>query len=793
MKKANINSVINILILEDNQNDFELILNALMNLPFTWNHHHCLNKESFENALNSVPVDIIITDHNLNNFKSVDAISILKNRNISIPFLVVSGFIDDDEAVNLIVEHGAQDYISKNNLRRLPHSVIREINNIAVINELEVIKNEQSRALKLLGAINDITTSLLDEDSLLDIANTVSDKLMIHFEFKDCVIYEYDELSKSLQQIAAIGEKKDEKGNINNAIILGLDEGIVGSVAKNRIPEIVNDTSKDSRYIKDIDTNGSELAVPIILDKELLGVIDSEHPKKNFYTELHLQNLETVASVIATKFKAAQAKNKSNITSLELQKKEHRLKQITEKIDASVTRYITTPSGKGSMVYASPKTLDIFEITPEDAIRNDHLIWDQVVEKDKLRVDSVFKEASKKISNFSLDFEIKTPIGIKKWIEASGSVSKDEHSNIISDTIYKDITERKLFAQKINQSEELLRSLVSNIPGVVIRYSLSDSDNGIIEYISEGCDEIYEVSQNEILEDNNKLWELIFPEDVEAMLPSIEESAKNLTLWDFSYRIKAKSGLVKHLHCSGTPRKDKKNDKVIWDTVVLDITETVELQQSIQQSLKEKTLLLSEIHHRVKNNLAIVTGLLSLQAMESNNDELRSILDHTAQRIISIAKVHELLYNTESFTDISFEEYVEVLIRSINESIKSNLGVLDINIEHGLQININQAIPLGLLVNELITNSYKYAFDDKKDENRIHFGLRFENSRYIGEYYDSGSGFDIKKLKESTSMGYLLIDTLLKQLSAEFKLESENGFKLEFEFNPVSVGAHSNL
>jgi putative methionine-R-sulfoxide reductase with GAF domain len=193
---------------------------------------------------------------------------------------------------------------------------------------------------------------------------------MSHFDFDDCVIYEFDKEKKLLTQIAATGPKKSGS-EIKNAKILELGQGIAGSVAKSKKAEIVNDVLQDERCIKDLEDNNSEIAVPILLNGELLGVLDSEHKDKGFYTELHLQNLETVAGVIATKFKASQESEESRKNALQL-------KQITNNIDAAVFRYVLKSSGEGALTYLSSKTFDIYEVTPEEGLKNDDLIWNQM-------------------------------------------------------------------------------------------------------------------------------------------------------------------------------------------------------------------------------------------------------------------------------------------------------------------------------------------------------------------------------------------------------------------------------
>ena len=179
--------------------------------------------------------------------------------------------------------------------------------------------------------------------------------------------------------------------------------------------------------------------------------------------------------------------------------------------------------------------------------------------------------------------------------------------------------------------------------------------------------------------------------------------------------------------------------------------------------------------------------------MDSDDETLKRHLGDTALRIKSIANVHELLYNTDSFSDISFDKYIKNLLDSIQQTIDDKIASINIDIKDDLKVNINQAVPMGLLLNELITNSFKYAFDVKKEDNHINFSLSKKDGYYHGIYSDSGEGFNKENFSKASSLGSLLIHTLLEQLDAEYTIETENGFNVTFKFLPVELGAHSNI
>lgn len=217
--------------------------------------------------------------------------------------------------------------------------------------------------------------------------------------------------------------------------------------------------------------------------------------------------------------------------------------------------------------------------------------------------------------------------------------------------------------------------------------------------------------------------------------------------------------------------------------ITQDVTDRKQSEAFVENSLREKTTLLAEIHHRVKNNLAIVSGLLELQKGEVDDDRLTAIFDQSINRIISIAMVHELMYNTQDLSSINVHAYLEKLVPAISATMQNRLQNVDIDIDiEEYRLNINQAIPLGLLLNELITNSFKYAFKNREN-NRISIRLVVQNETLNVVYADNGPGFpediDFEKPK---NLGLNLIHAQLQQLDATYQALTAHKFELDLVF-----------
>lgn len=231
---------------------------------------------------------------------------------------------------------------------------------------------------------------------------------------------------------------------------------------------------------------------------------------------------------------------------------------------------------------------------------------------------------------------------------------------------------------------------------------------------------------------------------------------------------------------------DHKNEKIGTVAVASDISERKKAEKKIRASLKEKEVMLAEIHHRVKNNLAVISGLLQLQSYSAKNEHVEKALNDSQMRIQSIALVHEMLYESESLAYIKYDKYINDLMQAISSMHVNKSRKIELISEvEPISLSINQAIPCSLLVNELIVNAFKHAFEDQKEgEIKVHIKKKGDN--VIMTISDNGSGFDIEKFSDSDTLGATLIKTLTSQLKGKFEiLENRKGsgssFRIEFK------------
>lgn len=349
-------------------------------------------------------------------------------------------------------------------------------------------------------------------------------------------------------------------------------------------------------------------------------------------------------------------------------------------------------------------------------------------------------------------------------------------------SLVEDITERKQAEQELKQSEYRYRTLVKNSPYCIHEIDL---EGKLISINQAGLDMLSVESEKTVI--GKPYLESVSDKDKDKVTDLLH-SALNGIESEFEFKSSAGS----YFYSSFVPIVDKDKNVQRLMGITQDITERKKAEEMIENSLKEKTTLLSEIHHRVKNNLAIVSGLLQLQSYETDDERLSVAFDQSINRIISIAMVHELMYKSTDLSSINIQEYLETLIPAItatmNDNSKNIKFIIDID---DSKMNINEAIPLGLLLNELFTNSFKYAFRGRK-EGLIKVTLQADLSSVKVVYEDDGVGFgpnlDFSKPK---NLGLNLIHSQLQQLNATFSVETESKFKLEFTFPPSKTGSHA--
>ena len=230
----------------------------------------------------------------------------------------------------------------------------------------------------------------------------------------------------------------------------------------------------------------------------------------------------------------------------------------------------------------------------------------------------------------------------------------------------------------------------------------------------------------------------------------------------------------------------EKESVILEEQIAKRTAELLIQKKKLETQNTEKEVLLKEIHHRVKNNLQIIVSLLNLEASRFEDKKILDAINETQNRIISMSLVHQRMYQTADFVAVEFSEYTHLLFENI-ETLYSNIDLkvkLKTKIPTNLSLDIETAIPLGLIINELITNTFKHAFPTSFANKEIQISItELEKNSYYLEYTDNGTGLPIDfELKSSDSLGFQLITALIDQINGQLSYFNDNGAVFEINF-----------
>jgi len=323
----------------------------------------------------------------------------------------------------------------------------QELKNLNI--NLEKLVEERTEELKsnekYLKAVNQFATSILKHNTIDEIVWEVINLVIHDMELDDCVIYLVDEGKENLVQRAAFGSKQSDEKTVKGPIVIPLGKGIIGTVAKTGIPELINDTSVDPRYILDDQMRYSELAVPIMADGEVIGVIDTEHPEKDFYKQEHLEKLKTISGLVSSRMKNAINQEKLLLAQVSLKK----LSTAIEQSPLSI--FITNIDG--TIEFVNPAFIETTGYSAEESIgKNSNILksgkhtkkfyaglWKTIKEGKKWEGEIVNKRKNSELF----------------WVINSISPIKDSSGNVINFVaIQADISAQKQLEVELIKSKE---------------------------------------------------------------------------------------------------------------------------------------------------------------------------------------------------------------------------------------------------------------------------------------------------------------------------------------------------
>lgn len=396
---------------------------------------------------------------------------------------------------------------------------------------------------------------------------------------------------------------------------------------------------------------------------------------------------------------------------------------------------------------------------------------DFVVDKQKAMVKAKLEECYK-TGKISVETKLITKNkDIRNFLIQANRFKQDGKTYLVGSGI--DITESKEAEKEVRKNQLMLQQLFDNAP---IGISIVDADNNIRQ-INKSFENIFSYSQQEVIGKN--INELIVPDHKTEEAEHISSiTRRGQSLQTESIRITKDYREIPVL-IGGTPVELDDEVIAIYGMYV-DISEQAKYQQKIENALHEKKTLLAELHHRVKNNLALINSLLDLQLFDSDNPQLSKELANIKNRILTIASIHEVLYKNGNLSNIPFNNFLQELVTSTdiqNESDTKNIS-LDNNSDNVL-LDLNQSIPCGLFINELLSLIFQHTNPSHILE--LNICLR----KYGNKIHVIVEGTDIiespTKIREHQSLHNILIGTLVQQLNGQLLWPIPKGKYQKFE------------
>ena len=335
----------------------------------------------------------------------------------------------------------------------------------------------------------------------------------------------------------------------------------------------------------------------------------------------------------------------------------------------------------------------------------------------------------------------------------------------------RDITDQKRASEALAEREHLLRQAQSYAH--IGNWSL-DADSITASW----SDEVYRVLGLDVsaVPGPVTLEKAIHPEDMADVKASLLRSLNTGVEHKKEYRVIRPDGDVRWVACKGAPVFDDQGRLVRLLGIFQDITERKLTEEQAKAALREKDVLLREIHHRVKNNLQVVSSLLSLQAMKTPNTEASSTLMDRCRRIRVMADIHNRLYGSRDIAKIEFDDFVHTLTEGLVSAYSPEAVHIDLVEDlESITLNIDTAIPCSLIISELLSNSMKHAFPGRT-KGTIVVALKRHGDKLHLRVKDNGIGqTQAQGSQPYESLGLMLVHALVEQLDGDIVCSNEKG------------------
>ena len=372
----------------------------------------------------------------------------------------------------------------------------------------------------------------------------------------------------------------------------------------------------------------------------------------------------------------------------------------------------------------------------------------------------------------------------ERWLMVSAEpVELNGTRNVI--VAVEDISDKKNVQRALDESQHFIRRILDATPNLIYTYDLKEKKN---TYTNREVLEFLGYSPENIKKMGAKLFaSLLHPDDagvVNGHHARFHTSNEN-EVHEIEYRMKRSDGQWRWLRSRDVlfSRDEKGQAQQILGSAE-DITERKKMEEDLKRALEEKDILLQELQHRVKNTLAIISGLIGLEVNRTSETQVKNVLQSMRDRIASLAKLYDMLYRSaKDMKEIRLNEYIREIATSLLKSYKPDKEQVSLQLElDEMHIDIRRAIPIGLIVNEIITNSLKHAFN-ADHQGFIRVGLVSKNKHVTIDVEDNGNRLQLASYPDgSKSLGLVLVKILTEQISGQLESNIDKGTRFRITF-----------
>ena len=501
----------------------------------------------------------------------------------------------------------------------------------------------------------------------------------------------------------------------------------------------------------------SDFVVPLIINGKCIGTLNSGSTEVDGISEYNRQLLALIAPKLAQALRNAKLHEK-------LLESEEKFRGIFDNAGDGIL-YVDK---NVKVLDTNPAFTEITGISKENVLGKSgfELAKKFVNLKELPQILNILKSIiiNKPIKPYILNYR-------DKILEIS---SRKKHEGDNSIGIIRDITERK-------RAEEKLKKLSTAIKQSPVSVVITDP-KGNIEYVNPKFCELTGYSEKEALGKNPRI--LQSGQTPKQTYEQLWEALLGGKEWHGEFLNKKKNGELYWEDAIISPILNEKGDITNFLAVKEDITERKRTEKQLQKSLTEKDILIKEIYHRVKNNLAVVSGILNLQTKFIEDKKAIDSIRETQIRVTSMAMVHSHLSDSENYTKIEYKKYIKTLVTNIFHSLKMSEQVkLHFDLDD-IILPIDKAMPCGLLLNEIVSNALKHAFPDNRKGNLRIIMSSLENKNCEIIVKDDGVGLPANfHLEKSKTFGLKLINVMSKQFHGTIEIISDKGTEFRIQLN----------